>query len=70
MSTSVLQWLNMRTLAATLVMTLSSLSIGCEVILQPPQQGEWSDGNFRNPKYKITKDIRDVPKEETPSADK
>jgi hypothetical protein len=51
-------------------MTLSSLSIGCEVILQPAQQGEWSDGNFRNPKYKITKDIRDVPKEETPSADK
>lgn len=70
MRASVLQWLNMRTLAATLVMTLSSLSIGCEVILQPAQQGEWSDGNFRTPKYKITKDIRDFPKEEAPAADK
>ena len=65
-----LHWLNMRTLAATLVMTLSSLSIGCEVILQPSQQGEWSDGNYRNPKYKVTKDIRDFPKEEKPPADK
>ena len=51
-------------------MTFTSLSIGCDVILQPSQQGEWSDGNFRNPKYKITKDIRDFPKEEKPPADK
>jgi hypothetical protein len=66
----VLHLLHMRTLAATLVMTFTSLSIGCDVILQPAQQGEWSDGNFRNPKYKITKDIRDFPKEEKPPADK
>jgi len=51
-------------------MTFTSLSIGCDVILQPSQQGEWSDDNFRNPKYKITKDIRDFPKEEKPPADK
>jgi hypothetical protein len=60
----------MRTLAATLVMTFSSLSIGCEVILQPSQQGEWSDSNFRNPKYKVTKDIRDAGEGEKPPVDK
>ena len=58
-----------RTLAATIALTLSSLSIGCEVILQPSQQGEWSDGNWRNPKYKITKDIRDAGEPEKPPAD-
>jgi len=67
---SVLQCRNMRTLAASLVMTFTSLSIGCDVILQPPQQGEWSDSNFRNPKYKVTKDIRDAAEEEKPPADK
>lgn len=54
-----LQWRNMRILAATIVMSFSTLTIGCEVILQPPQQGEWSDSNFHNPKYKITKDVRE-----------
>ena len=47
----------MRSLAATIVLTYSSLTIGCEVILQPSQQGEWSD--FHNPKHKITKDVRE-----------
>jgi hypothetical protein len=60
----------MRNLAATLVLTFTSLNIGCEVILQPAQQGEWSDGNFRNPKYNITKDIRDAPESEKPPAGK
>ena len=59
----------MRTLAATVALTFSSLTIGCEVILQPPQQGEWSDSNFRNPKYKITKDIRDAGESEKPPAE-
>lgn len=51
-------------------MTFASLSIGCEVILQPPQQGEWSESNLRNPKYKVTKDIRDAGEGEKPPADK
>ena len=52
-------------------MTLSSLSIGCEVILQPSQQGEWSDGNYRNPKAtRSLKTSGDFPKEEKPPADK
>ena len=59
----------MRTLAATLAFTFSSLTIGCEVILQPPQQGEWSDSNFRNPKYKITKDVREAVEEGKPAAE-
>jgi hypothetical protein len=59
----------MRTLAATIAFTLSSLSIGCEVILQPSQQGEWSDGNFRNPKYKVSKDVRESGETEKPPAD-
>jgi hypothetical protein len=60
----------MRTLAATLVMTFSSLSIGCDLILQPSQQGEWSDSNFHNPKYKISKDLRESDEGEKPPADK
>jgi hypothetical protein len=59
----------MRTFAASLVMTFSSLSIGCDVILQPSQQGEWSDSNFHNPKYKITKDVRESGEIEKPPAD-
>lgn len=58
----------MRILAATIAFTFSSLSIGCEVILQPAQQGEWSDGNWRNPKYKVTKDVREAGEsEKTPA---
>lgn len=60
----------MRTLAATVVLTYSSLTIGCEVILQPPQQGEWSDSNFHNPKYKISKDFMESGESEKPPADK
>jgi hypothetical protein len=66
----VLQLRNMRTLAATLVFSFTSLNIGCDVILQPAQQGEWSNGNFRNPKYKVTKDIRESSEEQKPPADK
>ena len=51
-------------------MTFSSLSIGCDVILQPGQQGEWSGSNFRNPKYQITKDVREAGEGEKPPADK
>ena len=51
-------------------MTFSSFTIGCDVILQPSQQGEWSDGNFHNPKYKITKDVRESGESEKPPADK
>jgi hypothetical protein len=60
----------MRILAATIAFSFSSLTIGCEVILQPSQQGEWSDSNFHNPKYKVTKDVREAPEEEKPPADK
>jgi hypothetical protein len=59
----------MRTLAATIALTFSSLTIGCEVILQPSQKGEWSDGNWRNPKYKVTKDVREAAEPEKPPAD-
>ena len=59
----------MRTIAATLAFTFSSLTIGCEVILQPSQQGEWSDSNYRNPKYKVTKDVREASEPEKPPAD-
>jgi hypothetical protein len=60
----------MRTLAATIVLSFSSLTIGCEVILQPSQQGEWSDSNFHNPKYKVTKDAREASEEEKSPAGK
>jgi len=60
----------MRTFAATLALTFASLTIGCEVILQPPQQGEWSDSNFRNPKHKVSKDVREANEGEKPPADK
>lgn len=60
----------MRILASTVVMSLFSLTIGCEVILQPSQQGEWSDSNFHNPKYKVTKDIRESGETEKPPAEK
>ena len=58
----------MRTMAATLVFTFSSLTIGCEAILQPSQQGEWSD--FHNPKHKISKDVREPGENEKPPAEK
>ncbi len=64
-----LQWQIMRTLAATIAFTFSSLSIGCEVILQPSQQGEWSDGHWYNPKYKVSKDVREAGESEKPPAD-
>jgi hypothetical protein len=60
----------MRILAATIALSFSSLTIGCEVILQPSQQGEWSDSNFRNPKYQVTKDIREAAEPVKPPAGK
>jgi len=51
-------------------MTFSSLTIGCEVILQPAQQGEWSDSNFHNPKHKISADMKESVETEKPPTDK
>jgi hypothetical protein len=60
----------MRILAATVVLAFSFLNIACNVILQPAQQGEWSDSNFRNPKYKISKDFTEPAESEKPPAGK
>lgn len=52
----VLQWTLMRILAAILVGAFCLLSVACAdggVMLQPPQQGEWS--NFHNLADKNTK---------------
>jgi hypothetical protein len=56
----------MRILAAIVLVTFSILSVGCAAILQPAQQGEWSD--FNNPKYKVSKDV--VAEPEKPPAEK
>jgi hypothetical protein len=56
----------MRILAAIVLVTFSILSVGCAVILQPAQQGEWSD--FNNPKYKVSKDV--VAEPQKPPAEK
>jgi hypothetical protein len=59
----------MRTLAILAVAIFSLLSVGCTddgVMLQPPQQGEWS--NFHNDKYQVSKDVREST--EKPPAEK
>ncbi len=45
----------MRILAAIVLGIFSLLSVGCEdgVMLQPSQQGEWS--NFHNAKHQVSK---------------
>ncbi len=64
-----LHWPSMRTLAILAVAIFSLLSVGCTddgVMLQPPQQGEWS--NFHNDKYQVSKDVREST--EKPPAEK
>jgi len=59
----------MRTLAILAVAIFSLLSVGCTddgVMLQPPQQGEWS--NFHSDKYQVSKDVREST--EKPPAEK
>jgi len=46
----------MRMFALILLGVFCLLSAGCEVILQPAQQGEWSDSNLHNPKYKVARE--------------
>jgi hypothetical protein len=55
-----LHWPRMRILAVVVVATFSLLSVGCTsdgVMLQPPQQGEWS--NFHNDKHQVSRDARE-----------
>ena len=55
-----LHWPSMRTLAILAVAIFSLLSVGCTddgVMLQPPQQGEWS--NFHNDQDRVSKDARE-----------
>jgi hypothetical protein len=50
----------MRILAVIFVAIFSLFSVGCTadgVMLQPPQQGEWS--NFHNDKHQISKDVKE-----------
>jgi hypothetical protein len=59
----------MRILAVIVVAIFSVLSVGCTsdgVMLQPPQQGEWS--NFHNDKHQVSQDARE--KADTPPAEK
>ena len=51
----------MRIPALIVLLAFCLANIACEVILQPSQQGEWSD--FHNSKHKITGDA-------TPGAEK
>ena len=44
---------------------VSLLSVGCAVILQPAQQGEWS--NFHDEKDKVSKDAQ--PSTEKPKSE-
>ncbi len=46
----------MRIFAVIAVVLFSLLSAGCDVVLQPPQQGEWSD--FHDKAHQVTNDIR------------
>ena len=46
----------MRIYALILLGAFCFLSVGCDVILQPSQQGEWSDATYKNPKYQVTKE--------------
>jgi hypothetical protein len=59
----------MRILAVILLATFCFLSVGCTsdgVMLQPPQQGEWS--NFHNDKHQVSKDAKEST--EKPPAEK
>jgi hypothetical protein len=50
----------MRVLAIVVVAIACFLSLGCSeggIILQPAQQGEWS--NFKNDQHKVSKDARE-----------
>jgi hypothetical protein len=59
----------MRILAVIVVAIVSILSAGCTadgVMLQPAQQGEWS--NFHNDKHQVSKDAKESA--EKPPAEK
>jgi hypothetical protein len=56
----------MRNISAIFFALLSMTSIGCDVILQPSAQGEWSD--FHNAKHRVTKDV--ATPHEKPAAEK
>jgi hypothetical protein len=59
----------MRILAVILLAIFCFLSVGCTsdgVMLQPPQQGEWS--NFHNDKHQVSKDAKEST--EKPPAEK
>jgi hypothetical protein len=47
----------MRIWAVILIGVFSFLSVGCDPILQPSQQGQWSDSNFHNPKDKVSHEL-------------
>ena len=49
----------MRILSAIGLVAFLLASVGCEVIRQPAQQGEWSD--FHNEKAKVSADARPAP---------
>ena len=49
----------MRILSAIGLVAFFLASVGCEVIRQPAQQGEWSD--FHNEKAKVSADARPAP---------
>jgi hypothetical protein len=66
---AVLEWQFMRILAGLTVLLASILSVGCVsggVMLQPAQQGEWS--NFHNQKAQVSEGARTSP--EKPAAEK
>lgn len=55
-----LHWPSMRILALIVVAVFALLAVGCTsdgVMLQPAQQGEWS--NFKNDQHKVSKDVRE-----------
>jgi len=56
----------MRILAIAVIAVFCFLSAGCDVILQPAVQGEWSD--FQSDKHKVSKDAKEEPAK--PSAEK
>jgi hypothetical protein len=61
----------MRILAVTIIVVSCFLSAGCDIILQPPVQGEWSD--FHNERARVTRDARESaeqPAAEKPPAEK
>lgn len=64
----------MRILAGLIVVIFAILSVGCTadgVMLQPAQQGEWS--NFKNDQHKVSKDVREEgekPSDAKPAAEK